>query len=153
MCLAIILLARARGRLKLPATSVGLLSSPAAPKITEPVLSSPERTLSTARQWLLSLALLWAAGEAQLRWRGDMSWAQKQRTEQYTEDEADAVQQGLEQHESTTQSSANAARVRALDTTNAGDCRPVTTGHGTAYESFCDLNRASRVCKPAGSPR
>lgn len=81
-----------------------------------------------------------------------MSWAQKQRTEQYTEDEADAVQQGLEQHESTTQSSANAARVRALDTTNAGDCRPVT-GHGTAYESFCDLNRASRVCKPAGSPR
>ena len=43
-----------------------------------------------------------------------MSWAQKQRTEQYTEDEAAAVQQGREQHEKTTQSSANAARVRGL---------------------------------------
>lgn len=82
-----------------------------------------------------------------------MSWAQKQRTEQYTEDEAAAVQQGLEQHERTTQSSANAARVRALGT-NSGDCRPVTPRHGTAYISCCDLDRARRVCETlAALPR
>ncbi len=83
-----------------------------------------------------------------------MSWAQKQRTEQYTEDEAAAVQQGLEQHERTTQSSANAARVRAPGTSDAGDCRPVTPGLGTAYRSFCDLDRARRVCETlAALPR
>ncbi len=44
---------------------------------------------------------------------GTMSWAQKERTEQYSENEAAAVQQGLAQHKKTTQSAANAARVGA----------------------------------------